>query len=1003
MAVRQDRVQLNIEFITDESKALARVNQETRALNKELKDTVRSGGDVADVMRRIEAAGKKAENIDLTRIAQPALVTRAKQLAQIVRQIPESNPKYAEFNAELKRVNDRLATLRRNSRGVADTLSDGQGRGIIGLFTRTRVAVLAFTAAAGASLSAFAGNVIRAGGQAQKFAKTLENALGSRSAALQAIQDITTLADDIGIPANDLIGSYTKLVNRGITPTIAELRRLTDLAASQGKELDQLAEAALDAATGEFERLKEFGIRAKSSGDQVALSFRGQTVEIEKTQNAILQTILGFSELDGVQGSAAAQADNLQAKVDLLTSKFDRFFAALANGFVGSLISGVIDGATALVEVFTDLNAVQTDVTANVRKTQVAFNNQIETLKRSNVSAETRKRIIDDLNANYPDYLDSILTEETSLGELARAQEFANRAFEKRIRLLASEQALTDIARRQIEAKTAEVKLEGDLTAALQRTKDAADRARDAQNGQAFAGTGAARSISGQAAANDLAAQAQERVNAKRAEQIELEKEFQRVLAQAQANGVDVGGVLDGDDGGPTGGGPTGGGEKDTLANRLSALQEKAAQERAEAERAFIQQEITEQEYNERLSELRQADYTRQLAAYADFGQQRLAAARGLQNELFALQQRQAQAPALVRPALGALPDAQDNTITSVGRRNVDVELEALRDVEAQQAEILQESLNRELITEEQFAIGKLALKREILNQEIAVLSEGTAAEVAAANAKKDQLLAIDQELFDKRKALAEQEKTFRAKIAADQLATAQDALGAGIELLGRDEAARKKNADAIKALQAGQAILNGIAEVTAIRLATAKEAASVALIPGASVAVNVKGAIKTGIAIAKTAANVAKINATKFGRGGKAGTFGGRPHSHGGTRGYFEDGTQIEVEADEDFFIINKRSSRMRRQLSTLNQWGGGVPLYNDGGAPLAPVSLTPQLPPGTLAAPTPDNSALLARIDRLTEVTANMQTNLTASVDYGRIETAADELQQVRNLAQI
>jgi hypothetical protein len=64
-----------------------------------------------------------------------------------------------------------------------------------------------------------------------------------------------------------------------------------------------------------------------------------------------------------------------------------------------------------------------------------------------------------------------------------------------------------------------------------------------------------------------------------------------------------------------------------------------------------------------------------------------------------------------------------------------------------------------------------------------------------------------------------------------------------------------------------------------------------------------------------------------------KGGMFGGKPHSAGGTKGYFDDGTQIEVEKDEAFFILNKRSSAMINQLSNLNELGGGVSFFKNGG----------------------------------------------------------------------
>jgi hypothetical protein len=95
---------------------------------------------------------------------------------------------------------------------------------------------------------------------------------------------------------------------------------------------------------------------------------------------------------------------------------------------------------------------------------------------------------------------------------------------------------------------------------------------------------------------------------------------------------------------------------------------------------------------------------------------------------------------------------------------------------------------------------------------------------------------------------------------------------------------------------------------------------------------------IMAGIAGVLGAAQIALIASQPtptFARGGvaKEGTFGGRSHSSGGTRGVFEDGTQVEVEKDEKFIVINKNSSRMISALSNLNVRGGGIPFMQNGG----------------------------------------------------------------------
>lgn len=99
----------------------------------------------------------------------------------------------------------------------------------------------------------------------------------------------------------------------------------------------------------------------------------------------------------------------------------------------------------------------------------------------------------------------------------------------------------------------------------------------------------------------------------------------------------------------------------------------------------------------------------------------------------------------------------------------------------------------------------------------------------------------------------------------------------------------------------------------------------------------NVFAAIAAGVA---AAAQIAIISSQKFARGGtvKMGTFGGRPHSQGGTVGQFSDGTRIEVEKDEDFIILNKRASHLRKVYSDLNYSTGGNRFAGGGIADIQP-----------------------------------------------------------------
>jgi hypothetical protein len=92
---------------------------------------------------------------------------------------------------------------------------------------------------------------------------------------------------------------------------------------------------------------------------------------------------------------------------------------------------------------------------------------------------------------------------------------------------------------------------------------------------------------------------------------------------------------------------------------------------------------------------------------------------------------------------------------------------------------------------------------------------------------------------------------------------------------------------------------------------------------PPLAILAGILGAVQIGL--------IASQPTPKFAKGG---LFGGNSHANGGTKGYFEDGTQIEVEKDESFFILNKRATPLISQLSNINMATGGVPLMANGGA---------------------------------------------------------------------
>ena len=180
-------------------------------------------------------------------------------------------------------------------------------------------------------ISSFATQIIDATAEYEKFDAILTNTFQSKEMGNSAMAQITDFAKNTPYQLNEVTDSYIKLANRGIVPTAKEMNNLGDLASSQGKSFNQLTEALLDAQTGEFERLKEFGIRASKSGNQVAFTFKGVRKEVDMNDTAIKNAILSYGDMAGVSGTMAVVSQTLGGRISNLKDQFWIFLVTIGK------------------------------------------------------------------------------------------------------------------------------------------------------------------------------------------------------------------------------------------------------------------------------------------------------------------------------------------------------------------------------------------------------------------------------------------------------------------------------------------------------------------------------------------------------------------------------------------------------------------------------------------------------------------------------------------------
>lgn len=354
MSVESSQAQQEIHKLTKETKELNRTNQERRNVMRSLeaqgkKDTEYYRNLEAEIKSTNETIKKNKQlvtelekELDVTSLTMAQLRAKAKDLrTQLDHTAKSANPEeYAKLEEELKKVNNRMDELRGTGEYAKKEIS-----GFERTMSMAKTAAKGFVAVQLLSyLKSVGTNAYNTRKEFARYEAVLKNATGSGKEASNVMRTLQTLAADTPASVAEWTEAYIKLINRGIKPTTSELTALGDIATSQGKDLDQFIEALLDAMTGENERLKEFGITAQKNGETTAFTFKGVTTEVKNNDQAIKDYIISLGQLQGVQGSMATQMkelggleSNLGDQMDNIYNKIGKKLEPAIKSFMGWL------------------------------------------------------------------------------------------------------------------------------------------------------------------------------------------------------------------------------------------------------------------------------------------------------------------------------------------------------------------------------------------------------------------------------------------------------------------------------------------------------------------------------------------------------------------------------------------------------------------------------------------------------------------------------------------
>lgn len=201
---------------------------------------------------------------------------------------------------------------------------------------------------AGVSIAAFAGKLISVQREFDVLNSSLITITGSSANAEKELSWIKEFAAETPYSLAEVTQAFIKMKSLGLDASKESLTSYGNTASAMGKSLNQMIEAVADASTGEFERLKEFGIKAKQNGDQVSLTFQGVTTTIKNNAESISQYLTAIGDKNFF-GAMAERAKTLDGAISNLGDTWDELFRTINQNNTGGIIYDSVKLATGAI------------------------------------------------------------------------------------------------------------------------------------------------------------------------------------------------------------------------------------------------------------------------------------------------------------------------------------------------------------------------------------------------------------------------------------------------------------------------------------------------------------------------------------------------------------------------------------------------------------------------------------------------------------------------------
>lgn len=240
----------------------------------------------------------------------------------------------AGLTAGLDKAKAEISTFSSGISSQSQQMASGI-RGMVGSVVETSAKILAGIGIIGIGVG---GVMAKGAADVEGYSAILGQLYGNVDTAGQKLKWIFDFAKTTPFEVPELISAFVKLKAYGIEGETV-LRTLGDTASAMGKPVNMAVEALADAQTGQFERLKEFGIKAVEVNKENA-------VQMGLDADAVGKTVLISTDKNGKQRVDIIDRNNREIITSTLTSIWNEKYAGgmeKQSKTLGGMVSNIKD------------------------------------------------------------------------------------------------------------------------------------------------------------------------------------------------------------------------------------------------------------------------------------------------------------------------------------------------------------------------------------------------------------------------------------------------------------------------------------------------------------------------------------------------------------------------------------------------------------------------------------------------------------------------------------